>query len=324
MGALTSYQMGQKPSPGRQLPGPRAPIPVLSAGTDPHGPSKKLGGKRRRLGVSMLLNSLVLLLGILSMGCAATPRAATRSAAFHAQYAYVRADLKSELVKFDDYSRYEHLQNVARNHYLKAAKLGMKGLEKRYPGFGKGLEADPNAAAARLQLGDMALMYWTGAAWLAAISISLDKVALVGQLPQPVAILERALQLNPDYDAGALHEIFLALDMSRSDALGGGEARALAHYQRALELTKGQKASVYVSYASSYAVKKQERKSFDEALSKALAIDTHRGADNRFVNRLAQKKARYMMQHVEDLFDSDVLEGEDSGEAAPPGEAAPQ
>ena len=143
-------------------------------------------------------------------------------------------------------------------------------------------------------------------------------------LPEPTALLERALVLDPDYDQGALHEIFLALDMSRSEALGGGEKRALAHYQRAVELSKGKRASVFVGYASSYAVKRQERAAFDEALAKALSIDTSRGTENRLVNRLAQKKARYMQAHVEDLFDSDVLEpeGESEGTEAPPAEGA--
>lgn len=255
---------------------------------------------------------------LLQTGCGLTTRGATRKAAFQAQYAYVRADMKSELVKFDNYSKYERLQTIARRHYLKATRAGLKGLNRKYPGFEDGLLANPQAAAERLQKEDMDLIYWTGAAWLAAISISLDNVALVGQLPQPTAMLERALVLDPDYDQGALHEIFLALDMSRSEALGGGEKRAIEHYQRAIELSKGKRASVFVAYASSYAVKLQKREIFDEALKKALAIDVSRGAENRLVNRLSQKKARYMQQHAEDLFDSSVLELEDELETAQP------
>lgn len=261
-----------------------------------------------RLGLMAVLLSLVL------GGCAITPGAATRNTARLTQLAYVRADLKSDLVKYENYSRHLKLQDKARKRYRHAVQVGLKGLEKRYPGFRAALSDNPTAAVAQLKASDLDLIFWTSAAWMSAISISLDKVELLGQLPQPTALLERALVLEPDYEEGTLHEVFMALDMTRDATMGGGEASARAHYARALELSKGQRASLFVGYATSIAVKKQDRAEFEASLKRALELDPKQTGENRIANTLSQRKARYLLAHVEDLFDSAVEEEPTSAE----------
>ena len=231
------------------------------------------------------------------------------------QYAYAYVDLEAELIKYEDYERYKALQDRARKLYLRGKRWGMEGLELRHAGFGKALEADPKAAVKPLTKKDMDLIYWTAAGWLAAISISTDRPALIAQLPLAVAMLERGLELDPDYGDGGLHELFVALDMSRDPGAGGGLENAVKHYERALELSKGQRASVFVGYATSIAVKQQDRKKFDEMIERALSIDPDQYPNNRLVNLLSQRKASYLKEHVEDLFDAPV-----ESEEEPPAE----
>src|SRR5688500_11700067 len=97
---------------------------------------------------------------------------------------------------------------------------------------------------------DVPLLYWTGAAWGKAVSLSLDRPALIGDLPAVQALIQRALQLDDSYDAGALHEVMIAL-ASAPEAMGGSPERAQHHFERALVLSRGAAASPYVTFARS-------------------------------------------------------------------------
>jgi predicted anti-sigma-YlaC factor YlaD len=84
--------------------------------------------------------------------------------------------------------------------------------------------------------------------------------------------------------------------------MGGSTVRALEHFDRAVQLTRGEKASSYVSLASSVAVRKQDYKMFKDLLHKALAIDPNAVPEWRLVNILAQEKAQWLLDHSEELF----------------------
>lgn len=258
------------------------------------------------------LQSLLVVVALLMMACAAPKRTATVT-----QLTYARSDLKSELTKFEDYDKHLRYQDKARRGYLKARNIGLKALEKQHPGFRAALQNNPAQAVLQLDKEELDLTFWTGAAWMAAISISIDKAELLAELPQATALLERVLVLEPDYDSGGLQEIFMALNMSRPEALGGGLNRALANYERALSLSGGKRASVFVGYATAIAVKQQDRKAFEAALARALAINPKAQDEGRLANKLAQKKARYLLRHVEELFEDDVLMEEADPASAP-------
>ncbi len=227
----------------------------------------------------------------------------TTLAAGFTQYAYGWADLKAELVKFEDYDAYLAWRDLARKRYLRGKRWGLEGLELAQPGLSERLPLAPDTAVEAVSRDALPLLYWTGAAWLAAISISADRPDLIAELPQATALLERALALDPDYDRGGLHEIFVKLDMARGAGRGGGKAKAMAHFERALELSEGHRASVFVAYATSIALKEQDRTAFVQYLDKALAIDPGAWPAFRVSNLLAQARARYLLEHVDDLFD---------------------
>ena len=50
-------------------------------------------------------------------------------------------------------------------------------------------------------------------------------MALVSELPVPVAMMERALALDEAWSEGAIHEFFVTYDATRSAAEGGGAER---------------------------------------------------------------------------------------------------
>ena len=122
-------------------------------------------------------------------------------------------------------------------------------------------------------------------------------MGLVAELPVPGAIVRRALALDESWDAGTLHEFLVAYSAANGDAKGARE-----HYERARVLSRGQRLGTDVSFAESVLVPAQDRDGFTKALEGVLEADARASAENRLANVLAQRRARLLLEHADDLF----------------------
>ena len=73
-------------------------------------------------------------------------------------------------------------------------------------------------------------------------------------------------------------------------------------YERALALSAGKRAGLYLSYAEAVAVPAQDRALFETMIAKALAVDADKYENYRLVNALAQRRARWLQSRIDDLF----------------------
>ncbi len=191
----------------------------------------------------------------------------------------------------------------ARNLYLRAKEYGLRAFEVRHPGFRRLVAADAVLAARTASVEDVPLLYWTGAAWSLAVAASSGDPAMIADLPRCEALLRRALELKEDYDAGAIHEYFVAFEGSRSAAMGGSVERARRHFARAMELAAGRKVSPLVTLAESVVVGEQDRREFLALLDQALAVDVRELApEYRQANLAAQRRATWLKGRVDELF----------------------
>ena len=187
--------------------------------------------------------------------------------------------------------------------YLRAREYGLRALELRHPGFRRLVAADAVLAAATASAEDVPLLYWTGAAWSLAVAASAGDPAMIADLPRCEALLRRALDLKEDYDAGAIHEYFVAFEGSRPAAMGGSVERARNHFARAMELAAGRKVSPLVTLAETVSVGEQDRAEFLALLDKALAFDARgRAPEYRQANLAAQRRAVWLKGRVDELF----------------------
>lgn len=191
----------------------------------------------------------------------------------------------------------------ARRLFLRAKEYGMRGLSVGRDGFPSGLYADPSAAAARVGAEDVPLLYWTGVAWSLAASMSPDDPSLLADLPRIEALMRRALALDERYDAGAIHEFFVAFEGGRPEAMGGSVERARHHMERAMALSGGRKISPLVTFAETVSVRTQDRKGFLDLLDRAIAFDARAAApERRLGNLVSQRRARWLKGRVDELF----------------------
>lgn len=219
-------------------------------------------------------------------------------------YAFVGSEAEAADLK-GDLAAARAGRERARRFYLRARDYGLRGLDQRVEGISKELRPGPGLAKALRGFEDeedVELLYWTATAWSLAIASAKGDMALVAELPAPIAMMERALELDEAWGEGAIHEYFLVLDPGRTPAEGGGVEKAKQHYERALALSKNKKLGPHVSYAEGVLVKAQDREAFTKLLEEVLRADVDADRPHRLENVLAQRKARLLLDHADDLF----------------------
>jgi predicted anti-sigma-YlaC factor YlaD len=219
-----------------------------------------------------------------------------------AQYAYGFLEQDADLMADQNYEGASQLRDRARRLYLRARDHGLQGLESAHAGFSRQLRADPAAAVQTAGPDDVPLLYWTAAAWGAAIVLSKDNADLIADRVLVEALIDRALALNEAFDAGAIHAFLITFEMARLGAAGDPAERARRHCERAMEQNGGGQAGPLVSLAEAVAVVKQDRKEFRALLERALAIDPGLHPEWRVANLLMQRRARWLLARTDELF----------------------
>jgi len=217
------------------------------------------------------------------------------------QYAYAFVEADAAQLEFSDYAESRRLEERALELYLRARDYCLRALELDYPGITERLMLQPEAAAAVLTANDLDIVYWTAASWGSAISVGIHRLEVIADLPAVRALFDRALNLDEGYSDGALHEALISLE-ALPEAMGGSRQRADQHFERAIELSHGLSASPYVGYAASVLVPAQERAAFRRTLEQALAVDPDAAVELRLANHVARARARFLLDHADDLF----------------------
>jgi predicted anti-sigma-YlaC factor YlaD len=218
------------------------------------------------------------------------------------QYAYAFVQQEADELEREDLARAEAMRARAKRLYLRARDYGLRGLEAAHRGFTRQLTADPRHAVRVAERRDVPLLYWTAVSWAAAVSLAKDDPALIAEVPQLEALIDRALELEEAFNDGAIHTFLISYEFARQGAAGDPAARAQRHFERALALARGTQAAPFVAFAEAVCVKRQDVRQFDALLHRALAIDPDAHPDTRLVNLILQRRARWLLAQREELF----------------------
>ena len=218
------------------------------------------------------------------------------------QYAFAFVQQDADEAQEKDAAAATALEARAKRLYLRARNYGLHGLDVGYRGFSEALRDKPRVAVRVVRNRDVPLLFWTAAAWGSAIGLSKNNPDLIADLPQVEALIDRALELDEAWGRGALHGFLIAYEMNRVGAQGDPAERSRRHFARAVELSNGQDAGPFVSFAESVCVQKQDLKQFDALLEKALAINPDLDPEHRLVNLVMQRRARWLKSRRDELF----------------------
>jgi predicted anti-sigma-YlaC factor YlaD len=217
------------------------------------------------------------------------------------QYAYGFLQIDAEIAQPRDGAEATALNERASRMYVRARGYCSRLLDARHRGFSAELRKNAQSALARTDKADVPGLFWLAIAWGGEISQASNQLLRLPELLSVRAVLNRALALDEAWDQGALHEAMISLD-GMPMLLGGSSARATKHFERAVELSKGQSAFAYVTMASSVSLPARDRGGFERHLKTALAIDVDRDASRRLVNLIAQRRAKFLLSRAGVLF----------------------
>jgi len=183
--------------------------------------------------------------------------------------------------------------------FLRGRDFAMRGLEVSHPGFNATFAKDAKAALAMTTKEDAAFLYWAGAGWAGAVGSRKGDPKLIADLPNAAALVGRVLEIDETYEAGSAHEFFITYEGTRP---GGSAAAAREHYKRALELSKGERASVHLALAEAVSEHEQNLSEFRSLVRAALAVDPDKVPDLRLVNTMSIRRAHWLEDRIPELF----------------------
>lgn len=226
-------------------------------------------------------------------------------------YTYAYVHFEAERAAITDWERAELMRKRARRLYMRAFGYGLRSLAVINPRMEEGLTQVPSEALEAMQRKHVPFLYWCAASLGLSISVSREEVGMLARIPEVEALIDRALELDESWGEGALHEFRIVLAGARLGLTDEERRRLESDYKRALELSGGLNAGLYVSYAETSCVSAQDRAGFKVLLEKALAVDVDRNPDSRLANLVAQRRARWLLGRIDELFlgDDDLQDG---------------
>jgi len=228
---------------------------------------------------------------------------ALTSASLYVMYANAFIESEAFLLP-DDQFEAKHAMSVRANAlYRRASALLVPFIEEKAPGTfstsGEAATVSRNSTG-RLVKKDVPIMYWTAAAILAAFAsdpMDFDNAALADGA---LAVFEKARELNPGWNGGALHELAITLYGSLPADLGGNPDKAKAAFDAALAATGNGSPGTFVSYALSVCVIAGDKGGFINALETALSLENR--PESALMDTLAHRKAERLLADVNLYF----------------------
>lgn len=202
-----------------------------------------------------------------------------------------------------DNAKKDNMLSRSKKFYLRGRDMVLRALDVRHPGFMKAVQNDELSNFVSVMVKeDVPFLYWSAASWMGAYSINAFDINLSVGVKKAVILMNKALELNESYNNGVIHDFFIAFYASMPQGMGGNDEKAKFHFNRANEISGGNNPWPYVSYASSLSVKNQDKKEFKSMMEKALSMDVNKDITNRLANIIAQRKAKWYIEHIDDFF----------------------
>jgi len=233
----------------------------------------------------------------------ADPGLRLRTGSLYIMYANAFIETPADMMPRTEMEKRDALLARAKNLYLRGRDILLIGLERRNPALLRQLhDRQYDRALAAFGPADIDLLYWTALGWLAAYAVEPLDMTLGQTVPQTRAMIERVRALAPDYGSGSLDSFYVGYYGSLPADLGGDAAKARDYFAKAQAVAGKTDTSSLIALATTVSVKEQNAAEFKDLLGRVLAFDVNSAPDNRLINTINQRRARWLLAHIDDFF----------------------
>ncbi|MCP5106424.1 MAG: hypothetical protein GY950_23775 [bacterium] len=238
-----------------------------------------------------------------------------QTGSLYVMYANAFIQVPAEMLPDIELEEQEYQLQRAKNLYLRGRDILLTALETGHPGFRDNLSKKKyGAALSPMKKEDVPLLYWAAAGWLGAFAIDPFDMKLGMTVPKAAAMMNRVRELDSNFGNGSIHDFYVLYYGSMPDYMGGDLKKAREHYKKAVEASAGKSTSPHLSLATTVCVTEQDIDEFKALLKKVLDIDPDVDPENRLLNTINQRKARWLLEHADNFFVEEKGEDEEDDE----------
>ncbi len=192
----------------------------------------------------------------------------------------------------------------AKIFYARARDYGLRALSRK-KAFRDSLNGnidDLTKGLKALTKADVPVLFWTTNAWGSLINISRNSLSAIADMGKVEAMMQRVLELDENYYYGAPHMFFAVFYGSRSKMFGGDPDKAVAHFDKFVEISGDKFLLGHVLFAKFHAVQTQDVELYTSLLKKAIEAPGDILPEQRLVNEIARAKAVKLLKDKELYF----------------------
>lgn len=158
------------------------------------------------------------------------------------------------------------------------------------------------AALPDLREKDVPAAVWTSVNWAQFISLNIDSTAVLRDIPKVTGLLERVVELDPDYFEGIPYMLIGALHSFKPPIMGGDPEASARSFDKAFEISGDSFLLAKYFFARFYTYRIQDADLFEQTLTNVIAADIAGDDPYRLLNLIAKQKSRILLGEIDDLF----------------------
>ncbi|MGW8208206.1 MAG: TRAP transporter TatT component family protein [Syntrophobacteria bacterium] len=188
--------------------------------------------------------------------------------------------------------------------YAKAKKYGFRALSLRRD-FQQAAWGNVNEFVVFLREfneEDVPALFWTSSAWAKLISLNLDSVEALADVPMLEATMQRVIELDEGFYYGSPHLHMAAYLAAKPSIAGGNLDKAKDHFDKAFALGADKLLSAKVLFARYYAVRLKDRALFEKTLQEVIETPADEVPELTLSNTLAKERAREFLERADEYF----------------------
>ncbi len=149
---------------------------------------------------------------------------------------------------------------------------------------------------------DVPALFWASSAWAKWISLNLDSVEALADMPMLEATLQRVIELDGAFYYGSPHLLMAVYLVVKPAIIGGDINRARAQFDQAFALGGDKLLSAKVLFARYYTVRLKNRALFEKTLREVIEAPGDEAPELILSNALAKEKARELLEKADEYF----------------------